>query len=620
MKSPAFPLFCFGAVIAAGWPGADAAFPVPVTGIHTGIDPVTGAYPPRLRIQDLQNSGPQWDLYIQALAAFHNMPEDDELSYFALSSIHGLPYVPWNGVEQVPGAPLTGYCTHNEVIFAVWHRPLVAVYEQTLAAHVQAAALKYTGPQAAVYRRAADAWRHPYWDWAVDTALPDAFIQENVTVQGPRGPLVLPNPLLQYAFHPFPLNATLFPPSEDARLFTYPHTLRCPDPATNTSNPGMVSSNVAGLDLAGEVYNVYTRVFDFESMSTTACDSVSFEQQHNEIHVAVGCLHPYGHMAELGYSGFEPVFMLHHTAIDRHVALWQAIHDNASMFTAPYTTKTGQFATAPGTNITADSPLKPFYAPDGVHFHTANSARDVAAFGYAYPELLAAQAAAAAQGHPVNGSSVLSSMRLGNGTRDALRRAVMAQVNQLYGPKPATTTTTTTTSSATTTATAATATAATKNSNATTATATTTRTGMGTYEFYAVQPPTAAQYFIRVGIEKAGLPLPALLNVFLGATLAGRLVLPRSPPEGRMHGEISLQKALREASKRWPDSATAPREFVRDNIRWEVVTFAGEHVQLPRGHDVTVQVREEEVQQPSSISEFPVYRNVRVLRDLGTDV
>ncbi len=40
--------------------GLGAATIVPVTGVHTGKDPATGQYPPRLRIQDLHTSGPQW--------------------------------------------------------------------------------------------------------------------------------------------------------------------------------------------------------------------------------------------------------------------------------------------------------------------------------------------------------------------------------------------------------------------------------------------------------------------------------------------------------------------------------------------------------------------------------
>ncbi|KAL1890853.1 hypothetical protein Sste5346_007994 [Sporothrix stenoceras] len=482
------------------------------------------------------------DLYIQAMMAWKNMSEDDELSYFGLSGIHGRPYVAWNGVEQVDGAPLTGYCTHNEVLFAIWHRPLVAVFEQVLAQHIQAAAGLYnaTPEIAAKYRRAADTWRHPYWDWAIDKALPDAVVQSNITIRMPpdgRASQTVANPLLHYRFHQFPLNSTLFPSDDDDdyHLASFRETLRCPDPYNNfTSNPGMASANVAGIDLAGQVYNIYTRVSDFGSMSSTACDSTSFEQEHNEVHVAVGGIHPMGHFAHLGYSGFDPLFMMHHAAIDRHVALWQAVHANASMFGSSenYQTKTGQFATAPGTNITANSPLKPFYALANGTFHTGNSARDIGTFGYSYPELLAAQAQMAL-GSSGNGSQTVSASSV-----MTLSRAVTAEINRLYAP-----------------------------SN--TSSQKYPPYGPSSLSSRSTSTPQKA-YFVRIGIEKAGLLLPAAVNIFLGATLAGRLLLLMSPPQGRVHGEISLEKALTASQL----DGRPTEDILRQSFRWEVATVS----------------------------------------------
>ncbi len=219
-------------------------------------------------------------------------------------------------------------------------------------------------------------------------------------------------------------------------------------------------------------------------MSSTACDSTSFENQHNEVHVAVGGIHPMGHFAHLGYSGFDPIFMMHHAAIDRHVALWQAIHFNASMFTANYTVPEGQFATAPGTVITANSPLKPFYADTNGAFITPHSARDIATFGYTYPEL---------QG---NYSS-----------REELSRAVTVQVNRLYGPKP---------------------------------------TAVHRRHVHGTTP--SKEYFVRISVEKSEVALPAAVNVWLGAAFAGRLLLLESPRRGVVHGEVALQRVLAAAN------------------------------------------------------------------------
>lgn len=85
---------------------------IPVTGVQAGIDPNTGARPPRLNIDDLYSrGGPQWyvalrssgcsgrhasrypdghrDLYVLALAALQADSEDDELSYFQVSGTAG---------------------------------------------------------------------------------------------------------------------------------------------------------------------------------------------------------------------------------------------------------------------------------------------------------------------------------------------------------------------------------------------------------------------------------------------------------------------------------------------------------------------------------------------------
>ncbi len=153
-------------------------------------------------------------------------------------------------------------------------------------------------------------------------------------------------------------------------------------------------------------------------MSSTAWSGASFENQHNEIHVAVGGIHPVGHLADFPYSGFDPVFMLHHCAIDRHIALWQAIHYNVSMFRTTYTSEVGAYATSPGTNISADSPLKPFHADGTGRFHTSSSVRDVRALGYTYPELVGQHGM----------------------TPEQLRKQVSSAITTLYGPSPNATT------------------------------------------------------------------------------------------------------------------------------------------------------------------------------------
>ena len=55
--------------------------------------------------------------------------QDNIQSFFQVAGIHGLPYIPWDGVTGDPDAQWAGYCTHGSVLFPTWHRPYVMLYE-----------------------------------------------------------------------------------------------------------------------------------------------------------------------------------------------------------------------------------------------------------------------------------------------------------------------------------------------------------------------------------------------------------------------------------------------------------------------------------------------------------
>ncbi|CCC12603.1 unnamed protein product [Sordaria macrospora k-hell] len=141
--------------------------PIPVIGVTTGVDANTGQRPIRRNVNDLYaRGGPQWDLYILALSEMQATDESDELSYFSLAGIHGLPHKPWNGVEQVDGAPDVGYCPHG----------------QTLVTHALSIASRYPPSFQAAYTDAARTLRLPFWDWASDPSLPIAVMNDTIKV------------------------------------------------------------------------------------------------------------------------------------------------------------------------------------------------------------------------------------------------------------------------------------------------------------------------------------------------------------------------------------------------------------------------------------------------------
>ena len=46
---------------------------------------------------------------------------------FHAEGIHGYPNLPWDGVTGNGGG--VGFCTHGSILFPVWHRPYLALFE-----------------------------------------------------------------------------------------------------------------------------------------------------------------------------------------------------------------------------------------------------------------------------------------------------------------------------------------------------------------------------------------------------------------------------------------------------------------------------------------------------------
>lgn len=105
------------------------------TGVLDGRDTATGKWPTRQEIRILANGEEMWDLYIQALRAFQNASARDPLSYYQIAGIHGYPTGPW---DSVGGNGHGGFCMHSSVLFPLWHRPYLALYEVSVVVHVVA--------------------------------------------------------------------------------------------------------------------------------------------------------------------------------------------------------------------------------------------------------------------------------------------------------------------------------------------------------------------------------------------------------------------------------------------------------------------------------------------------
>lgn len=123
----------------------DATIPIVVGKLPLAAN---GSVPRRLEVRQMKRYPHKWDLFILALSMFQSADQDDPLSWYQIAGerdlvrrndvlgtdhlcpgIHGVPFVPWNNVAPSPGASMSGYCTHSSVLFPMWHRPYLALFE-----------------------------------------------------------------------------------------------------------------------------------------------------------------------------------------------------------------------------------------------------------------------------------------------------------------------------------------------------------------------------------------------------------------------------------------------------------------------------------------------------------
>lgn len=260
-------------------------------------------------------------------------------------------------------------------------------------------------------------------------------------------------------------------------------------------------------------------------METDRYTSTSFESPHNNVHNSVGCSN--GTMYDLNWSAFDPAFMLHHTNVDRLIALWQAIYPNSSIFdVVDYAS--ALYGLAAG-NVSADTPLKPFHVPagsfDGVDgFHTSRSVRDIAVLGYTYPELQVS----GGDDDDNNGTAAPLSP-------DELAEHVRFKVNSLYSSVPTTA------------------------GNASEARRLRLKARSSSSSPLPRPVATRKTWSVAISVDRAEVPLPATIGCYLvsdgdaardaGRENAGRMSLLAIPASGVTHSIIPLDRALGAAAR-----------------------------------------------------------------------
>ncbi|KAI9882625.1 MAG: mitochondrial inner membrane protein required for protein import [Watsoniomyces obsoletus] len=332
---------------------------------YYGIEGVKGKVVERLPVDVLRSTKPDtFNMLILALERLMRRNENNDISYYQVSGIHGFPYIPWQYPDSATANPTYGYCTHGSVLFTTWHRPYLLLLEQLMYEEAVRIANRFSGAAKDKYLAACEELRLPYWDWAsrdTRSRIPAAMTTQSVriTAPGPDGSETtseIPNPLYGYRFsNPQPSGSGLEGQtvrSADADVFL------------EQSYPGRRQST---LDLfAIPNYN------DFSSQ----CEGI-----HGTVHVLVG-----EDMGDVSSAAFDPIFWLHHCQVDRLMSMYQATHPDQVLQSGP---RSETFALGGEGPDDLSTPLYPFRHADGREWTSdeIKTADSTFKYGYAYPEV-----------------------------------------------------------------------------------------------------------------------------------------------------------------------------------------------------------------------------------------
>ena len=184
----------------------------------------------------------------------------------------------------IHGLPLPKYCkvAHGQPLFLPWHRAYLYTFELALRDRVPRATL---------------AW----WDWRTIRRIPQAFADQQWKGK--------PNPLFSVRINDLALRQGRIDPDQDAQVLSrFPDTRRAPGQPGAPPLPSQ--ANVIDVLALG-------KFIEFQD---------ALEQLHNDVHVWVG-----GHMGDIPFAAYDPIFWAHHAMVDRIWRMWQLRHPEATI-------------------------------------------------------------------------------------------------------------------------------------------------------------------------------------------------------------------------------------------------------------------------------------------------
>lgn len=269
---------------------------------------------------------------------------------------------------------------------------ILTCFQQAWYQSVQEVISSFPANQQQRWRNAASTLRMPFWDWAQDPGanqptVPTQMRDQQVTVTKPSGQVTISNPLYSYSFG----NSL---PSEmgGGPWNNWPITLRRPvaNPTRSNNNEMNARFNAQRVSLRDRVFALFASKQSWGLASTSAIGvrtdlsaSDSFESVHDAIHNTAGG-ESGGHMYYLDVSSFDPLFWLHHTNVDRLLAMYQLIVPDTYVANGNINRPMAQWNQGEAKN--GNTPLKPFTKDSNGNYFTSNDVKETRVLGYHYPE------------------------------------------------------------------------------------------------------------------------------------------------------------------------------------------------------------------------------------------
>ena len=221
--------------------------------------------------------------------------------------------------------------------FPTWHRPYVALYEQLIASYFPAIVDTYKQQNPTIgaqLEASSKLWRLPYWDWADDYHIPQAWSLDKIEIRLTDGTVKgVDNPLYQYKFNSVSDLGNIADPNR--RYAYWSTTLRSPRSTSKdaTSDPRIANGRLGQEDFKQWMLDLFTAEpseqdpwdrfsnHNWDRVHRTQGHMTSVESIHDAVHGDVGGM---GHMGDPIVAAFDPIFWLHHCQVDRVLALWLA--------------------------------------------------------------------------------------------------------------------------------------------------------------------------------------------------------------------------------------------------------------------------------------------------------